>query len=115
MPGNVNCLEAQYQGTLEVTVELCGGRTATLRGISAERTAFANGRERTWGADMYYQLSYDGRNLSPAMSLNQGNNRHRQVSFPPQQVSHVVIGLISRRTFGAQIYQRLCSISVAVD
>jgi hypothetical protein len=109
-PGNLNCVEARYRGELEVEVELCDGRPVMLRGIAVERSAFANGREKTFGAHLTYQLVYDGETRSPPQSFR-GGNRYRTAAFAPQRVTHAIVTLQSRHTPGPPIAQRLCSIS----
>lgn len=113
-PGNLNCVEARYRGELEVQVELCDGRPVMLRGIQVERSAFANGKEKTFGAHLSFQLVYDGETRSPPQSFSSGN-RYRTASFAPQSVTHAIVTLQSRHTPGPPITQRLCSITFDMD
>jgi hypothetical protein len=113
-PGNMNCIEAQYGGVLEVEVELCDGREASLRGISLERNGFANGRRWSSNPPVSYELTYGDGTKSIPQPLGRGFGR-RNVSFPAQSVRAVGIQIPSRYTRGYEIYEQLCSIGFTLD
>jgi hypothetical protein len=112
--GNVNCVEAQYGGVLEIEVELCDGRETSLRGIGIERNGFANGRRWSSNPPVSYELVYADGNRSIPQPLGRGFGR-RGVSFPAQTVRGVSIQIPSRFTRGYEIYEQLCSISFDMD
>lgn len=112
--GNVNCVEAQYGGVLEVEVELCEGREASLRGIGIERNGFANGRRWSSNPPAYYELTYGDGTKSIPQPLGRGFGR-RYVSFPPQLARAVTIGIPSRFTRGYPIHEQLCSMTFELE
>jgi hypothetical protein len=115
VPGNINCVQAQYGADLEIGVELCDGRPATLRGITVVRESVTeDGRPRTFGANVFFQFVDNEDRRSPRQSIIH-NNRIRQISFPPQQVTRVVVGVAGLRTRGYPIFQRICSIGLDFD
>lgn len=108
--GNVNCIEAQYDGVLRVEVEVCDGQSVALQGIRLERNGFANGRRWSSNPPITYELVYAQGNRSIPQPFGRGFGP-RHVSFPPQAVRGVAISIPSRRSRGYQIYEQLCSIS----
>lgn len=114
VPGNINCIEAQYGGVLEVEVELCEGREASLRGIALERNGFANGRRWSSNPPVSYELTYGDGTRSIPQPLGRGFGR-RNVSFPAQSVRSVSIQIPSRYTRGYDTYEQLCSIGFSMN
>ena len=113
-PGNTNCLEAQFGGELQVDVELCGGDPETISGINVEnQSVTAEGRHRTWGVRVFYQLASAQGRLSLIQQMDSRGSRYHSARFPPQSARGVRISLPSRRTVGYPIYMRLCSMSFA--